>query len=312
MSESPVLADVAAVASILAGLAAAFAFGLGVTKTTRLRRRETLFREALGVFGPGDGSRDAVTELHRAALSEIIARQLTSPWRTIWPWMVWLATVALAAQFGYSTSVYQASDAKWDYYSFTVEVFGDSLTPFFMVAVVLGVLPQVFYSFLFTVVGRAEVARNFFDGFRIERPSGLKERAMQAELQSRTARQPDAKSAEKARDNLWGSRLRNARASTFEFGTSTVPGLFAISLGITIGLSYWLETQTGDGVDDRAEALNSLGAFPAIAIFSVSTLGMLTLLVATRVAREVRRFALPSAYPRSPLILVRHHPTRSQ
>lgn len=291
------LVSIATLASIAAAVAAVFAFGLGVTKTARLRRRELLFREALAVRDRNKVADSVVAELHRAALAEIISRQLTSPWRAVWPWAVWIGLAALTSQKGYVLADYLASDADWSYYDFSTEVFGDSMTPILAVAAILGLLPQVFFSFVFTVVGRAEVARNFFDGKGIEKPASYMQRSLELEYGLRSPKQP--RPADESQRTRAGRRSRFAGLEDLSFANyarSLVPGLFVIALGLTIGMVFWMNSQPDQGENAR---LDSLGGSLGIASFAVVTLGVLTLLAGGQLSNELRGYALPSTYPRT-------------
>jgi hypothetical protein len=164
-----VLGILSVLASVLAALVAAIAFGFGVTRSARLRRREQLFREALTVIGTGDPRREVLQELHRAALAELIARQLTPTWRTLWPWGAWIAMAGLFTQAGYNTSDFVASGDPWEYYDFSQRIFGDPMVgigvPFLVIA-----SAGIFASYVVTLAGRADAARGFFSDASVSAP----------------------------------------------------------------------------------------------------------------------------------------------
>ncbi|MBM7508520.1 hypothetical protein JOE61_002334 [Nocardioides salarius] len=87
------LESILAVGPLLAGLAAATGLILGLTKTVRLRRRESTLREAMTALDAGSKQYAILGDLHRAAVAELVGRQLTSAWRVAWPWLVWLTVI---------------------------------------------------------------------------------------------------------------------------------------------------------------------------------------------------------------------------
>jgi hypothetical protein len=175
---------VRALAAILAAVAALVGLFLGVTRAARLRRREQLFRESLTALSEDDPRRKIVYELHRVALADLIARQLTSSWRTSWPWLAWLIVTAVFGQVGYETADYLAGDAQWSFYDYLSAVTGDPITAILVLPVMLGLVPQIYKGYLLTLKGRAKVARSFYVGESIERPVTLSQLMMMREVEA--------------------------------------------------------------------------------------------------------------------------------
>jgi hypothetical protein len=277
---------VRALASILAAVAALLGLYFGVTRAARLRRREQLFRESLTALTEHDPRRRIVSELHRVALADLISRQMTGSWRTIWPWFAWLVITALYGQIGYLGADYLASDAPWNLNEFLIATTGDGLvTGILMVGAFLGIFPQIYRSYIWALTERARVAQRFYVGHSIERPVGLIELEVAAEIRAMKSRATEEKAADK--DPLGSLRL---------YGRSLVPGLFCASVGLLAGMQIWIMRQPGD----RAAIVESLGAFflPAIAFFTLTALP--TASIWHEVVRELREIAPGGRHPDTP------------
>lgn len=287
------LQTLVALITVLTGLAAVFGFALGVSRTARLRRREQLLREALSVLPSDHKSRDVTAELHRAALAEIVARQLTSPWRVTWPWAAWLVMAAVYAQTGYLISQYIASTPNWTYGQLSVAVFAGDLFPTAImgIAAVFGVFPSIYQSYAHTLVGRAEMARRFFDGRSVRLPLTYMEVSVQADL---SAGQKSKAQRRSDYDREYGSVGKALKARLGHYLRSLLPGLAVLSFGLNAGIMYWLAAEA-----DRAAAMKELGAWPTWTILSLTVFGSALVWVAQDLTLEVRRYALPSVFPRT-------------
>jgi hypothetical protein len=282
-----------ALAAILAAVAALVGLFLGVTRAARVRRREQLFRESLTALAEDDPRRKIVYELHRAALADLIARQLTSSWRTSWPWVAWFIVIAVFGQVGYETADYLAGDAPWSFYDYLLAVTGDPITAILMLPIMLGLVPRIHKGHLLTLEGRAKVARSFYVGESIERPVTLGQLMIMNEIEALAA--GSAKSSrEIAEEVSW----RQVRAALAAWRRSVVPGLFCASVGILAGSNLWLQQQPGD----RLQAVESMGGFFFLSLLSLSLFGISAATVWANVVMDLRRLAVPSRHPESPIV----------
>jgi hypothetical protein len=278
-----------ALASVGAALAAIAGIAFGLTRTARLRRREQLFREALTALDSDDPRRKIVHELHRAALADLIARQLTATWRSVWPWGAWAVITLLFGQAGYNAAAFYNSGAGFEFYEFSTKLTGDPITLVPFLFMMLVAAPQVFVSYLLTLEGRAEMARRFFDGSRVGKPPTLGHLMMQAEAERERLRGRPKELRQLRGPGAWAG----TRAGVASWWRMSTPGFFAASIGLLAGQSIWTRQQSGD----RMRIVQSLDAYPAISIlaFALSATGVF--FVWASAVRDLERLALPSQYP---------------
>ncbi len=292
---------VRAVGAILTAAAALLGLYLGVTRSARLRRREQLYREALTALAESDPQRRIVYELHRAALADIVARQLTGNWRTIWPWFAWLVLAAFFGQAGYSVASYTGSDAPWNFGDAVVASTGDLMTAIILVGMLLAFIPQIYRAYRLTLIGRVTVARRFHEGESVRRPTTLMELEIEHDLavlrQAQAAKQVDKVDSKPARPTTglkepsWQDLFGNLR----EYRRALIPGLFAAGLGFCAGVQLWISLQPGD---QATAAASVAGLVP----WSVLLL-VLTLVPAATLWRnlrsELKAIGPPQTYPTS-------------
>lgn len=283
--------------SLLGGLIGLIAFGLGISRTARLRRREQLFREALGILPPAHGSYRTTQELHRAALAEIAARQLTSPWRTIFPWLVWVSTVALHVQAGYQICESLASGRDLSLTTLAEAAYGDWFTATIGFGVYFGVLPQVSESYVHALRSRAEAARAFYDGEVVKRPQSYAVASSAADVRRRGDVASHTRAAQQRRSNG-----RSWSRAILSLAIPITPGLFAVAIGLYLGLLYWSRQR-----NTQAASLQTLVAWSSMVFIAVSVLAVLAVLVSADVRGKLDRFSLPDRHPKSALLRSRSH-----
>jgi hypothetical protein len=274
-------------ASVLAALVAAIAFAFGITRSARLRRREQLFRESLTAIGADDPRREVLQELHRAALAELISRQLTSTWRILWPWGAWFGLAGLFTQTGYNISEYLASGDAWAYYDFSQRVLGDPMAMPTLPLLIFG-SALVFASYIVTLEGRADAAKQFFSDSCVSAPKTYTQLSTEAEL-ARLERRTRAKGEGDGQALGWKRR----REGAFMWLLTLMPGLFAACLGLFTGMNIWIAREAGD----RLEALDSLDALPGVLVLAFALTAMGVLRVWAMTARDLKELSLPSNYP---------------
>jgi hypothetical protein len=275
-----------ALASILAAAAALLGLYFGVTRAARLRRREQLFRESLTALTEHDPRRPIVSELHRAALADLIARQMTGSWRTTWPWFAWLVITALYGQVGYAGAGYLARDVPWSLNDFLIATTGDGYaTGILMLSAFFGLFPVIFRSYIWTLSERAKIAQRFYAGESIARPTVLVELEFAAEMKARMLKDAGEKETDEGSSGFWRP-----------YAWSLVPGLFCASLGLLVGLQIWIERQPGD----RLETLDSVGGFLILPIFLFAFAVWPTASVWQQVVRDLRKLAPGGTHPGDP------------
>lgn len=284
-----------AAAGVLAALAGLFAAFLGLTRTARLRRREQMYRESMASLSSDDPRRPILGELQRAAMAEIIARQLTAPWRAFWPWAGLIGIVVLFIPPGEYFARYLATGKAWNYYDFGYEVLGDPFGVLPTLLVVFGAFPVAFASYLTTITGRATAARAYFRGEPISKPDTYSTMSARAEVERLVHDRSQSGDL---------SHSSNLKALAFYLWT-VCPGLAALSLGMNIGMNRWI----GESRLGRVSAAEQLGAFAWILPFSMALLLAANLALATWVLNAMRAIALPSSYPQPvPSALLRQDP----
>lgn len=281
------------IGSLLASLTAFAAFLLGVTKTARLRRREQTLREAMAVFDTTGPHRAMLTNLHKAVVAELVGRQMTPVWRVLWPWIAWLAVLLFSAQAGYTTAQYLHGDAKVTWTGVATAVLGDPFVAPIAVFMVPSVLYWIFVSQVYTLIGRAEATRQFYDGEQAGRPETFAQASAKDEFASRvTAQEPRPRLTPRE----WGKGLvKTLRA----LGATIAPGLFVVFMGLFMGLNVWRRR-----VSNFPGDLGDVQPLLLVTILGVSALGPLTLMVLSEVRLGLLDYALPDAHrPESKLVL---------
>lgn len=284
---------VRALASILAAVVALFGLYLGLTRSARVRRREQLFRESLNALPEHDSRRRIIVDLHRAAVGELVARQLTGSWRATWPWLAWMTLAAVWGQSGYLAADYLGGGAAWSFTEFLIAALGDAaITPIAVVAVLFAVLPRVFWSYRLTLMGRAGIARRLYDGDSIARPKGLFEvDHVPAESWERKAATANKKSVDRA-DELTADDPREVLRN---YRQSLAPGLFATALGFFVGVQVWIAVQPGDQV----QAVTSVSGLFLLSFLLLAVTGMSTGLAWIRLVSKLRTMWPPRSHPES-------------
>lgn len=281
-----------AVASILAAVVALFGLYLGVTRSARVRRREQLFRESLTAMPEHDRRRRLITELHRAAVAELVARQLTGSWRVVWPWLAWITLAATWGQTGYLAADYLGADAPWSLVEFLIATIGDAaIAPITVVFVTMVVIPRIFWSYRKTLLKRAELARRMFDGESIERPEGLFDMArFPADPMGREA--GSAKKVNGPSDDLTADDLRGLVRM---YGQALVVGVFASALGFQVGVQVWIAREPGD----QPQAFTSVRGLFLLSFLLLALTTASTGLAWVRLLGDVRTVWPPRSYPES-------------
>lgn len=281
-----------ALASILAATAALFGLYLGITRAARIRRREQLFRESLTALTENDPRRGIVYELHRAALADLIARQLTGRWRMMWPWFAWLVIAAVYGQTGYLAAGFLASDAPWNLTDFLIATTGEGPTAVMgMILMLLGIVPQIYRAYHLTLVGRARLARRFYDGESIQRPVTLMDLETARRLDALKVEMSTEVSNAERKDQSWSA----VRSSLSAYRRSLVPGIFSTCLGFFAGVQVWIAIQS----EDQTRALESLGGFLFLTILLFVITGVSAANLWRSVLWELSDIGHPGTHPES-------------
>ena len=284
------LGIISVLASALATLVATIAFVFGVTRSARLRRREQFFRESLTAISADDPRRRVLQELHRAAIAELISRQLTPAWRVLWPWIAWLVLAGLFTQTGYNVSDYLASGDAWGYFDFSQRVLGDPMGMAALPILILG-SALVFTSYIVTLEGRAKTAREFFTEAHVSTPKTFTQLSAEAELA-----RLDRGTRSKDEGHGQAFRRKGRREGALSWVLTLMPGLFAACVGMFSWLNIWMAREPGD----RVKTLDSLDAFPGVLVLAFTLTGMGVLRVWAMTSRDLKELSLPSDYPHAP------------
>ena len=264
----------------LAALAAVFAFGLSITRSARLRRREQFYRDARLARGrdASDQASAVVADLHRITVSEVVARELTSPWRLLWPWAVWLVVVYSSVDIGYRAAEHLAEPGRWRWSEASIAIVGDPLAIVTVPFVLLGFLPLLCQSQVHALVQRARIARDFYDGEPVASPLSLT--AHEASIAAAGAvKGPTAAGG----SDVWATLKRHA--------LTTPPGLTCASVGFFVGLNIWTRRHPGEAV----AALELLGPMPAFAVGALA-FSLASILATVAWARgELAMHAMPAS-----------------
>lgn len=287
------------IGSLLASVTAFAAFVLGVTKTARLRRREQTLRESLAVFVADGPHRLMLTELHKATVAELVGRQMTSPWRLIWPWVAWAGLLATWAQFGFFAARYLAGDdVSWS--GFVAAVAVDPVAAMLGLAAMPFLAYQVLASQAYTLTGRAEVVRSFFDGESVGRPESFSDATVRVEAAALSAAmaQRVEKSGKREKPEEPSKPKLTAKEAARNVGLfllALAPGAFVTFLGLFVGMNVWLSTDEAEQL--REGALHPLGG---VIIPGLVVSGMAMVAIVGEVRQEVRRHALPMTHTPAP------------
>lgn len=284
------------IGSLLASTAAFAAFVLGVTKTARLRRREQTLRESLSVFEAAGPHRRMLEELHKATVAELVARQLTSPWRSIFPWVAWAGLTATWAQTGFYAARYVGSEVGFSWSGFVTEVAIDPAAALFGVVAMPYIAYEIFASQVYTLSGRAETMRSFFDGESVGRPETFSDAQVRAEVAAmKTARAEKSKAGESiaAEPGVEKPKLtaKEAARNAASFLLGLVPGVFVTSLGLFIGMMVWVSSDEGEQA--KTGALYPL-SYVVMPLLFLSSMAMSFLVMEVRA--EIRSHALPTSH----------------
>nr|WP_141216313.1 hypothetical protein [Rhodococcus sp. 06-621-2] len=160
---SEVLSNILTVGPLLAGSSALVALGLTITKGAVLRRQEGTLRDALEAFTAPSRHHSGLSQLHRATLAALVARQTHGPWPFILPWLAWLLTVAIFGQTGFLLGRFTERGSPFDIYTFTHEVFGGGLETLVLAPAAVPMLAIVFRAYERAVLRRARTARAFYN-----------------------------------------------------------------------------------------------------------------------------------------------------
>ncbi len=284
------------VGSLLASLSAVAAFVLGVTRTARLRRREQTLRESMTMFEPGGDHRHLLADLHKATVAELVGRHLTSPWRAVWPWLAWLAVIVMSGQMGYYAADYLGGTEEFSWAGFATALAGEPTAAILSLGALPWLASLIFLSQFYTLTGREQVVRSFYDGQSIGRPETYTE-AM-SRLQLEAVMSPEGAAPKPSR--------RERRQAGAYLALSLAPGAFATFLGLMVGMMTWLTRADQDQLEPGA--LHPLGyvVVPGLLLSS-----MATMYVISEVRAELNRLALPAVHAtKSGLVLTAHRPRR--
>lgn len=291
------------VGSLLASVTAFAAFVLTVTKTARLRRREQMLRESMAVFAKDGPHHAMLLDLHRAVVADLVGRQLTPPWRVVWPWLAWATVLLLNAQSGFLGARYLAQEGKASWTGFGLAVLGDlTLAPVLPLMALL-ILSWIFFAHVYTLLGRAEMTRKFYDGISVGRPETYSDAMTAAELRELQFAFGEKRGGADGESSMPSRSWRDQGRAAFSGGRmwlmSVVPGIFVVFMGYFIGINYWLsDTSRGAANFKRIEPLGS------IVVLGTSLAATAMVWVWTEVYMALREHALPLAHaPKSKLVV---------
>lgn len=267
--------------AVLASLAAVGAFVLGVTKSARLRRSAAFLQEVLA--DQEEGPQAAILKsLHRATVAEVVARQMTPVWRLLWPPLAWATMASLAGQAGYLTVRYLDKQPDFAWTSYLVAAFGDTVSPFMALTLVLAMAPGIYVSYAAVLEARARSARRYFDGLAVNRPLTVREEQA-ARLADATA--PDATPPGLGDPVPWG-----LKAHLHGLGPSLLSVVGGFLIGVNISLQRLSEQR-------HEELLNELGGWLGLVLLVFSLALTLTIQSVAALRTRLRRFRLPTAHP---------------
>lgn len=175
-----VLEQLKAIGPLLGGLAAITALTLGLTKGTRLRRREEILRLSLDVTPTVSDAYTATKLYHRATMAALVSRQVAGAWVFVWPWIAWCAICAIMANIGATTVNLMNTHPEYSFNELLTVMFGMGLP----VALLWPLLPIAASAVLYVYQrsryeDRALIAQEFFSHgtLRALRPFGAEEHA---------------------------------------------------------------------------------------------------------------------------------------
>src|SRR4051794_23529677 len=135
---------------------------------------------------------------------------MTGGWRTIWPWFAWLVITALYGQIGYLGADYLANNAPSNLNDFFIATTGDGfVTGALMLGAFLGIFPQIYRSYVWTLSERARLAQRFYSGKSVERPTVLMELELAAEIRARKLKASEKKAVNAESPGFWSSYRRS-------------------------------------------------------------------------------------------------------
>lgn len=148
----------------LAGIAALTALMVGLTKGTRLRRREELLRASLEVTATVTESYSTIKLYHRATMAQILARQIAGPWRFVTPWLFWITSILIFGNIGYATISSLQNNPSISALDLSYEVFGEGGMSGLITTItyLLGLSYLTFYQFS-AAEDRAFIAKKYFE-----------------------------------------------------------------------------------------------------------------------------------------------------
>lgn len=277
-------------AAFLASAVAVAAALAGVTKGTRLRRREQFLRELLPTFDSRASHHATVVEIHRAVVSELLIRQLFGVWRFVWPVAMWVAVGVAFAQTGYLSARYIADrkdGVEFDLMDYMYAVTGGGLeVPMFLIAFLFLLSPFVFARLSSCVVQRAMAVVHFNRCGIARTPDGIIRAVPSVELW------PDGSGGYKARNiikllsiwlKLWG------------------PGFLSVSSGFVAGSLVATRRNVAEFATSDPGGGISVTLLVAALMFAV---GMsLTSVALVELRAELRKYVVPRVNPRTGVVL---------
>jgi hypothetical protein len=294
------IGGIAALVGALTGLIVLIS---SLTRTARLRRREQLYREALGTLRGRDAvstarARAVIEELHRATLAELVARQLTPARSLIWPWLLGLVIIGSFVSVGYSAAGYVQKGRWTGYQDFTLKVFGDSASPILMLAFLVGIVPFALQRFMYTLFDRATSARVFFDeGGPVQGPHTVRDMERTDMLDRLGAATGIDPVYEKSAGLRADATPRNVGLAVLGFLGIITPGFFLASFGALVGQNIWVRRHSGSAEASRMAALESQQPLLGWLILATVLLGTTALYGLTHTWGELQTPQLPDRFP---------------
>jgi hypothetical protein len=240
-------------------------------------------------------------ELHKATVAELVARQLTSPWRSILPWVAWAGLTAVWGQTGFYAARYVGGEVGFSWSGLATTVAIDPATALFTLVVMPYMSYELFASQVYTLSGRAETMRSFFDGESVGRPDTFSDAQVRAEVEAlMTARAEKSKTGESKDAGEPGVKkpkltIKQTGRHVASHLLGLVPGAFVTSLGLFIGIMAWLSSDQGEQA--KTGALYPL-TYVVMPLLLASSAAMLLLVTDARA--EIRRHALPTSHKADP------------
>jgi len=239
--------NIVTVGPLLAGISALIALALTLSKSAILRRREQTLRELKTSFTQGTRHYTAISQLHRATVAALVARQEHGAWRFIWPWLVWLVTAAVTGQTGFYLGRYVEDENPFNLHTFAYEVLGGDILTLPLVLGSAALLALVFRSYEHSLLERARTARAFYNTGKVRHTKPLL--------------MLDGYMRERRRDRYGLGFLRDM-----------VPGLSVIAVGLAAGTNLYIRFASDLGADSAPLVNLSFSTTLSAIVLSVATL----------------------------------------